>query len=288
MLAGNAVVAVISTVRGRHEHLRRQREGLRRSSRPVDLHVIVAMDDPDLQATVTDDAPPAVVLPFPPPGLPVTDDRLPLAAARNLGARWARSAGADVLIFLDVDCIPGPALVEQYVASAADGRAALLSGPVAYLPPAPPAGYDLDTLADLAADHPGRPAAEPGTLTVADHRLFWSLSFAVHFRTWQRIGGFCELYTGYGAEDTDFAQLARRDGVPHLWVADARAYHQHHASENPPVEHLHDIIRNATLFHERWNWWPMQGWLTEFEQRGLARHDLLRDVWAATERAATT
>ena len=45
-------------------------------------------------------------------------------------------------------------------------------------------------------------------------------------------------------------------------------------SSDPPVEHVADIVRNANLFHERWGWWPMAGWLEAFDARGLAH---LRD-----------
>jgi hypothetical protein len=30
-----------------------------------------------------------------------------------------------------------------------------------------------------------------------------------------------------------------------------------------------DIIRNASVFHRRWGWWPMDGWAAESERRGL-------------------
>ena len=59
--------------------------------------------------------------------------------------------------------------------------------------------------------------------------------------------------------------LAERAGLGFGWVGDARAYHQWHPTADPPVHHAADIVRNATLFHERWGWWPMEGWL-----RGLA------------------
>jgi len=53
------------------------------------------------------------------------------------------------------------------------------------------------------------------------------------------------------------------------WVGGADAFHQYHPVSDPPVEHIDDILRNATLFHQRWGWWPMQGWLRDFENRGL-------------------
>ena len=55
----------------------------------------------------------------------------------------------------------------------------------------------------------------------------------------------------------------------------------------PPVEHVADIVRNARLFHDVWGTWPMQGWLDEFERRGLV-HRLVDGTYrsAAEEVAA--
>ncbi|MET0931866.1 MAG: hypothetical protein ABWX74_20295, partial [Aeromicrobium sp.] len=47
--------------------------------------------------------------------------------------------------------------------------------------------------------------------------------------------------------------------------------HQHHPVSSPPLEHVEDIVRNATVFHDRWGAWPMGGWLDAFEERGLVR-----------------
>ena len=41
-----------------------------------------------------------------------------VGAARNAAARHAIEAGADLLLFLDVDCLAGPDLVEAYAATA--------------------------------------------------------------------------------------------------------------------------------------------------------------------------
>ena len=105
--------------------------------------------------------------------------------------------------------------------------------------------------------------------TGGDHTLFWTLSFAVRRDTWHRVGAFCEDYVGYGGEDTDYGQSARRAGVGLTWVGGAWAYHQHHPTGSPPVQHLDDILRNGSIFHRRWGWWPMEGWLAAFAERGL-------------------
>jgi GT2 family glycosyltransferase len=91
----------------------------------------------------------------------------------------------------------------------------------------------------------------------------------VHADTWTRIGGFCEEYVGYGGEDTDFARLAVARGLRLGWTGTARAYHQHHPTSEPPIQHVDSILRNAVVFHRRWRTWPMRGWLDEFERLGL-------------------
>lgn len=262
-------IAVITLAHGRHGHLAEQGRALARSTVRPDQYVIVAMDDAGIDDVVRGSDTGARVIHHPP--LPETNE-LTLAAARNIGAAAALDAGADVLIFLDVDCLPAPGLIAAYVEAATDPttRDDLLCGPVAYLPPAPADGYDLDTVDQIADPHAARPAPQPGTVVRGgDPALFWSLSFALTADTWHRIGGFCELYVGYGGEDTDFAQVASARGIELAWVGGARAHHQYHPTTSPPVQHVDAILRNGAIFCERWGWWPMQGWLDAFEQRGL-------------------
>ncbi|MGJ0120111.1 glycosyltransferase family 2 protein [Williamsia sp. MIQD14] len=258
------MTAVVTVVSGRHRHLRAQRVGLAASTVPPAVHVVVAMDDPAV-AEVLEENP-----------LPTTldtvgddDHRLPLATARNLGAATAIEAGADLLVFLDVDCIPAPDLLSRYAAAAAEHPDTLLCGPVTYLPPRDHP-WTAAELASATDPHPARPNPPDGVvLTGDDPDLFWSLSFAVTPATWRRVGGFCEDYRGYGGEDTDFAAVAAATGVGISWVGGAHAHHQHHPVSRPPVEHLDDIVANATVFHRRWGRWPMTGWLDDFERAGL-------------------
>jgi hypothetical protein len=261
--------AIITIAHGRHDHWRMQRAALARHSSTADLHVLIAMNDDAF--TDDDGAPPLRIVP-----LHAEPGPLPLARARNVGADAALAAGAELLVFLDVDCIPAPELVDGYRAAAVDpaSRGHLLCGPVTYLRPPGPGGYDIDTLADLDDPHPARPAPPVGEVVVGGrHELFWSLSFAVDAATWRRVGGFDETYSGYGGEDTDFGQRARRVGVELAWVGSSRAYHQHHPVEDPPLRHVDDILRNGALFAERWGWWPMQGWLDAFTEMGLVERD---------------
>ncbi len=144
--------AVITPVSGRHHHLALQQRGLAAGSRPPDQYVVVAMDDPELGAVVDCRKPAATVV-----DCPVRNGRLPLARARNLGAFRALEGGADLLVFLDVDCVPGERLLERYrqVALDAEHQHSLLCGTVSYLPPPGPGGYRLTGLPALAGPHPG-------------------------------------------------------------------------------------------------------------------------------------
>jgi GT2 family glycosyltransferase len=264
--------ALITITHGRHAHLRRQHHAARSQSRTADNYICVTMGDrtvPRLSGLQL---------------LPIQGaSELPLAAARNCGARAAISAAADLLIFLDVDCIPGENLVAAYTegARAADpDRPTVFCGPVLYLPPMIGATPPEACLAALAEEHPQR--RFPDSRRLDDYTLFWSLSFALTTESWRAIGGFCESYTGYGAEDTDFGQLLRVAKGELRWQNDARAYHQHHESHDPPIQHIRSVIRNAQTFHTRWGWYPMLTWLAEFERRGLASRDS-RGAWKPVE-----
>ncbi|GMA39210.1 glycosyltransferase family 2 protein [Mobilicoccus caccae] len=226
-----AHTAVVTLVHGRHDHLRGLIAGLARGTHLPERLVVVAMDDPEV-GSVCADASTGTGLAVEVIAVEGTPEGLPLAHARNRGADRAAELGCDVLVFLDVDCIPGPDLVACYAdhvrastqaQDAVDGDdgdqdcgapPTVWSGPVTYLPPAPDDGYDLVRLADLADPHPARPAPAAGQVVPAeDLDLFWSLSFALSRRDFVRIGGFCEEYVGYGGEDTDFAMRLRdRDG----------------------------------------------------------------------------
>ena len=266
---------VITIAHGRHDHLERQREALARSSAAVHHPVVVAMDDPTLVARLQRTPRTRVV------ALPAERAGLPLAAARNAGAEAALELGAELLIFLDVDCLPGEGLVAAYRDAARDPATAgsLLCGPVAYLPPPDAGGYDLGRLNEVVP-HDGRPAPGPGErLENGDPRLFWSLSFAVTPAVWADTGGFHEHFVGYGAEDTDFGFTAAAAGNPLTWVGGATAYHQWHPTQVPPLGHLDDILRNGAIFARRWGWWPMEGWIDAFADRGLIHWDTTEETY---------
>ncbi|WP_238154670.1 glycosyltransferase family 2 protein [Ornithinimicrobium sufpigmenti] len=276
------LVAVLTIAHGRHDHLRGQIAGLAQGSRVPDMHVVAAMDDPGITRVATEawgEGPTRLTV----VDVPADPCGLPLAAARNQAAAEATAQGADQLIFLDVDCIPGPSTVAAYADALADlaerrPSPAMLGGDVAYLPPLAPGQRDwTGTLARLseAGQHrsdrvrlaPGDSRPEP------DLTRFWSLSFAMTVTDFWATGGFCPDYVGYGGEDTDFAQVVAARGGSLTWVGGATAYHQHHPSPSPPLNQLESVVRNAGVFADRWGWWPMEGWLEGFRERGLAAPD---------------
>ena len=289
--AGNAT-AVLTIVAGRHDHLRGQLIGLQRSTSVPRWHVVAAMDDPEVRRIVAEFDRPGVseVVVVDVPREP--DGELPLARARNAAAAEAVRRGAELLVLLDVDCVPAPDTVAAYeravaLAGTATSRApALWCGTVAYLPPGVVvrSAGDLEGLSAAADPHPARPVPAAGEVVLADASqwwLFWSLSFATTAADWHRFGGFCEEFRGYGGEDTDVAATVRSMGGALHWVGGAQAYHQHHPTQRPPVQHLEAILRNAAVFHRRWGWFPMEGWLAEFRERGLAAYDAATATWSS-------
>ncbi|WP_238550588.1 hypothetical protein [Blastomonas sp. AAP53] len=59
--------------------------------------------------------------------------------------------------------------------------------------------------------------------------------------------------------------------MPLWFIGGPGAFHQHHDCQDPPLQHFDDIVRNAPIFHARWGFWPMEGWLRAFEAMGLIR-----------------
>jgi N-acetylglucosaminyl-diphospho-decaprenol L-rhamnosyltransferase len=254
-----AVLTVAS--RARAAHVDRQRAFLAQLERP-DVLRAEAWLDPE---PPTGDG----ILVHVPPG----EFGLRVGEGRNAAAAAAIAGGADLLIFLDADCLPGPGLIERYEAVAREPG--LYAGPVTYLAEGS-MPEDLRSLEALTRPHAARPWPADAEVLRADpaaYDLFWSLSFAVSVSTWEEIGGFSQAFQGYGAEDTDFAWRAREMNVPLLWVGGAHAYHQWHPTSDPPWQHLDDILRNGAAFARRWGRWPMSGWLEKFERAGAITRD---------------
>ena len=247
------MISVCTLVRGRTAQLANLLSGIAAQTRKPDELVIAYMQD-------------AAPAGLPDPGVPVRNvfvpgDPMPLAEARNAAAATARG---ERLIFLDVDCVPSPTLVERY-AQALDAAPAVYLGEVRYLPPGP---FDPA----LGVRHPAKPAlAEDEIRPVPSHGELWGLSFALPRSAWDAAGGMDTGYVGYGGEETDFAWRLAAADVPMAWVGGAVAYHQHHPVHIPPLHQFDAILRNATRFRARWGRWCMDYWLGQFAEAGLIR-----------------
>ncbi|KTS02983.1 glycosyltransferase family 2 protein [Microbacterium testaceum] len=254
-----AVITVASAAR--REHLERQRRVLAEVA--DDIVRVEAWLDETLPDGIRDAGTHTLHVPPGPRGIRVGE-------GRNRAAERAIDEGAELLVFLDVDCLPGPDLLPAYRAAARTDPAALLSGPVTYLASMqrPGSASDLPFLRRPHRARPALPLGQARAATSAEYDLFWSLSFAATPATWGRIGGFHPGYEGYGAEDTDLAWTARERGVEMRWIGGADAFHQWHPVSSPPWQHLDDILRNGATFHERWGEWPMGGWLDAFAAAG--------------------
>ena len=250
-------LSLITLNRDRDDHLARCLEGVARGRRVPDETIVVAMGREGSAV---------------PPGVTCVSSPghgLALARSRNVGRRNARG---DILVFLDVDCIPSHDLVGalETVAAATD---ALVCAEVLYLTRAVSDDWTDQTLRAEGIVHPAR-TFKTGDVTVApDPGLFWSLAFAVRADTYDRLGGFDEGFSGYGGEDTDLAFRACGIGVPILFQGRGCAFHQRHAAFDPPLTHCADIVHNARRFHARHGFWPMRGWLDAFAALGLVAFD---------------
>ena len=255
-------ISALTIASGRAAHLANLILGLQAQTRRPDELVIAVMqqnDYPDLPQTD-----------FPIRQLRVSGDELSLALARNVAAD---AATGDILLFIDVDCIPEPRFVQDYL-DRMQGQRGLFMGEVLYLPGgATRDGLDFDRFASLAVRHSDR-AAPPETdlAPCPDYRCFWSLNFAMHRQCWQDSPRFDTSYRGYGGEDTDFGKALQESGVPIWWMKGGRVYHQYHPHFMPPVHHLHSVVRNAEIFAQKWGHRTMEHWLYAFQLMGLIRN----------------
>lgn len=251
-------ISVCTMAFGREDHLANLVRGLCANTRLPDELLIAVMQPAPYRLP---DAP------FPVRQIMLGEDGIPLAAARN---RAASEANGELLVFLDVDCIPHSRCVEDYVrhTGALDG---LLMGEVAYLPEgATRNGIDEERFEAVGVKHSERAGPPAGEHTPCrDYGCFWSLNFAMRAVDFALTGGFDERFVGYGGEDTDFGRTVASHDMPIWWVRGARAFHQYHPHHMPPVHHLDSVLANARQFAAKWGEPTMQHWLRAFVLMGL-------------------
>lgn len=258
-------ISVLTLGRGRRAHLARLIEGLCRSTTIPDELIIVDMGGPQIEL-------PSAA--FPIRVLLLKEGNLPLAQARNLAAAAAKY---EMLLFLDIDCVPMAGLLGEIRAT--QHHDALLCAEVRYLAKdAIQDGWEEGGLLRNSITHPARSFPSAGVRRESNPGLFWSLVFAIRLDLFNDLGGFDERFTGYGAEDTDFGYRAKAAGIDLLFLGGPGAFHQHHDVFDPPLQHFRDIIRNAQIFYDRWKFWPMQSWLEAFARLDLICFDRGRIV----------
>ncbi len=259
------------------------------------VQIATNIANPSKIATETDDALPKIDLP-----------KFDIGLNRNKGAK---AASFETLIFLDVDCIVARGFIAGLTAQLTAHPHALLMGQPRYLTrplttaesvklrQSTPSDAWLSALSILnpyrhnlikqdankddkkddkkddittAIKSDRTVKAIPIIKKTADYGAFWSLCFAITKTQFWHIGGFDTQFVGYGAEDTDFAFSARKLGIDFYLTADV-VYHQQHGVYRPPLNHLASIVVNANHFFNKWQHWPMAGWLQSFDEMGLIK-----------------
>ena len=204
-------ISVCTLAHGREDHLRNLVRGLNRSHRPPCELVVAVMQDHRGELPET--------------GFPVRqvmlgsgDIAVPGRDARNTAAEHANG---ELLVFLDVDCIPAPSLIEDY-AAAAEANDGVLMGEVGYLPKGATASGDrLRSVRTVAVKHADRAGRRAGwwalrrlpLLLVAQFRAFGPTFRGRRFRP-----ALCRLWRRRYRFRSDIAA----HGLPLWWVRGAR------------------------------------------------------------------
>ncbi|MEJ3747472.1 glycosyltransferase [Actinomycetes bacterium KLBMP 9797] len=219
-------VSVVIPTYNRSDMLRRTLTELTRQSMPADEFEVVVADDGS-----TDDTK-AVVDEF--------TDRLRVAytfqedlgfragTARNAGARMA---SGPLLVFLDTGALPGPEFLHHHLrAHAAGSRPRMCVGyAYGYNPDEPTEGLrealERWTPAETVAHFAGTPAF--GDLRDEELRavdfdlerrtvpwgLTWTINVSVTAEDFWAVGGFDDVFVGWGAEDLELAYRLYRHGL---------------------------------------------------------------------------
>jgi hypothetical protein len=249
-------LSVLTLVKDRTAHLQRQVEGLCRGTTQPNELIIVNMGQQPLALPVAN---------FPIKMIEHPSRGLPLAQARNLAASHAQF---ERFLFLDVDCIPMRRLLQE-VDRYLEHFNGLLCAEIRYLASADCEEWQEEQLLLKARIHPVRKFPRCGLRVERNYGLFWSLAFAMRRAQFVYLGGFDERFTGYGAEDTEFAFRARDCSLELAFLGGTGAFHQYHEIFEPPLQYFDDIVRNAKLFYDIRGTWPMHGWLNAFQAMGL-------------------
>lgn len=253
--------SVITLVKDRETHLQNLIKGLENNvDKPEEL-VVIRMGEPTRSLSSSMFSIREIEL--------EGEGGLPLASARNLGASTAEG---DLLVYLDVDCIPVPYMLQCFKGTVERRGECIALGQVRYLPKdaiAPEWKGNTNEFWNIGSYNNSRPRIE-SEREEPNYNLFWSLAFALHKDTFEKTEGFDEAYVGWGGEDTDFAYKARAVEIP-LWWSAATALHQYHEPSHSSEKYIQSIVDNANYFYSKWGTYPMLSFIQGFEQKGLVK-----------------
>jgi len=225
-------LSLITIFSGRHQHLKNQLTGIARGTSMPDEIIIVGINEKYNTAEF-----PALPIKF--MNIDWEGKYLPIAKARNLGAKYAEN---EFLIFLDVDCIPSETFIEKMFTDLQKNFGCIMGNPY-YLE----AHTDIknEDLKNSSKPHPVRPYVKKLS-SCNDYNLFWSLCFGIKKSVFLEIKGFDTNFNGYGGEDTDFAWKLEKHNIP-FYLTEHLVFHQQHPVYSPPLNHLNAIIQNVNI-----------------------------------------
>lgn len=193
------------------------------------------------------------------------DETLPIPQARNKGFS---SCSHDIIFYLDVDCICAEDLFAQFLEVVRPG--VVVTSVIKYLRETP-ARVDFSALESQAMPASGGNAPKaPRRLDMI--RDFTTNLFGICKQDYDMVNGFDEHYSGYGVGDIDFATRCHKQGIV-LEQVPATVLHQYHPYCDPPINHLFDIVSNATRYKEKWGIYPLTPYLEQFAEEGLIHPD---------------
>lgn len=248
-------LSVIVIVKNRQTHLENTLRSLNTCSSNINEVVLVHMNQ-DIQPHLYNIAEEYSLIQY---KLVIRDQDLPLAKARNIGAKLASSS---ILFFLDVDCIVESSTCIEYIKAIRQNPSNIYMSKCLYLEK--PAKDVFTIYKEEAYEHPKR------TLdTYPRWQLFWSLSFCITKKLFNEIGCFDEGFLNYGGEDTELSYRNYLAGNKLIWVPSSVVYHQPHESNELPFHHIQSVISNVNYFYTKHGFYIMESWIEGFEERGL-------------------
>ncbi len=221
-------IAVLTAVSGQHGHLLNHVDGLALSTWPPDMHVVVSIGDRELtrgRIPITSDRWSTTV-----PRLPGRKRRSQFLPSVDLAARQATQDGADVLVYLAVDCIPDPRLLQLLAESVLEAPACTPSVSVPAVAPLResrvPGPYPVATGLAALTTPPTSTGAGPAP-PLTDTVTALSAAFATTPATWEMVSSCLSAWCPHGGAPADLLDILAKESVELQDVPGGTAYRQH-------------------------------------------------------------